>query len=571
VAGTGDEKRPPTLGGAEFDDLLREVLGRVHGVLDERERWELLLEALASMAADLSLDALLQRIVEIARDLAGSQYAALGVLGDGPGQRLRLFITHGMTPTQVKEIGDLPVGHGLLGLIIDQPQPLRLHDIAEHPASYGFPPNHPPMRSFLGVPVRIRDKVFGNLYLTEKVGETDFTDQDERIVTALATAAGVAIENARLHEEAARRERWLAATAEITGLLSQSAPGVDALQIVADRARELAAADVAWVVAGDGVDHLALQVVSGVSVDPEAMARLRLDDSLASSVVRTGVPVSVEDLAAHPHAVDVAGALGWQRIGPAIVVPLRTARGVDGVLALAWVPDRVREFHAIDPDLPARFAEQAALAIQVTRARDDQQRLAVFEDRDRIGRDLHDLVIQRLFAIGLGLQSTARLSDRPDITDRLSSAVDDLDATIKDIRRSIFALGSLDDAADIQAEVTRMVDRAASALKFRPALSFEGPVRTMVSATVAPDVLAVLGEALSNASRHARASAGSVTLAVGDTVTLTVTDNGVGLPADAVESGLSNMRLRAEKLGGHCDVVGEPGGGTTVTWSVPTQ
>jgi signal transduction histidine kinase len=235
------------------------------------------------------------------------------------------------------------------------------------------------------------------------------------------------------------------------------------------------------------------------------------------------------------------------------------------------VPDRVREFHAIDPDLPARFAEQAALAIQVTRARDDQQRLAVFEDRDRIGRDLHDLVIQRLFAIGLGLQTTARLSDRPEINDRLSSAVDDLDATIKDIRRSIFALGSLDEAADIQAEVTRMVDRAASALKFRPALSFEGPVRTRVSATVAPDVLAVLGEALSNASRHARASAGSVTLAVGDNVTLTVTDNGVGLPADAVESGLSNMRLRAEKLGGHCDVVGEPGGGTTVTWSVPTQ
>jgi signal transduction histidine kinase len=207
----------------------------------------------------------------------------------------------------------------------------------------------------------------------------------------------------------------------------------------------------------------------------------------------------------------------------------------------------------------------------VTRARDDQERLAVFEDRDRIGRDLHDLVIQRLFAIGLGLQSTSRLSDRPEINGRLSSAVDDLDATIKDIRRSIFALGSLDEAADIQAEVTRMVERAAAALKFRPALTFEGPVRTLVSATVAPDVLAVLGEALSNAARHAQASAGSVTLAVGDRVTLTVTDNGVGLPEDLVESGLSNMRRRAEKLDGHCDVVGEAGGGTTVVWSVPTR
>ena len=306
------------------------------------------------MAADLSLDELLRRIVEIARDLAGSQYAALGVLGDAPGERLRLFITDGMTPAQVQEIGDLPVGHGLLGLIIDRPEPLRLHDIAEHPASYGFPPNHPPMRSFLGVPVRIRDKVFGNLYLTEKVGEGDFSDQDERIVTALATAAGVAIENARLHEEAARRERWLAATAEITGLLSLSASGAEALQIVADRARELAAADVSWVVAGDAVEHLALRVVSGAPVDAEARARLSLEDSIASSVVRTGIPVSVEDIASHPHSVDVAGQLGWPRLGPAIIVPLRSARGVDGVLALAWVPDRVPEFHAIDPDLPGQ-------------------------------------------------------------------------------------------------------------------------------------------------------------------------------------------------------------------------
>ena len=571
MAAPGDEKPPPTLGSADFDDLLREVLGRVQGVLDERARWELLLEAVGSMAADLSLDELLRRIVEIARDLAGSRYAALGVLGDAPGERLRLFITHGMTPDEVREIGDLPVGHGLLGLIIDRPEPLRLHDIAEHSASYGFPPNHPPMRSFLGVPVRIRDKVFGNLYLTEKVGEGDFSDQDERIVTALATAAGVAIENARLHEEAARRERWLAATAEITGLLSQSASGADPLQIVADRARELAGADISWVVAGDAADRLSLRVVSGASVDADARERLSLEDSIASSVVRTGIPVSVEDIASHPHAVDVARRLGWPRLGPAIIVPLRSARGVDGVLALGWVPDRVPEFHAIDPDLPARFAEQAALAIQVTRARDDKQRLAVFEDRDRIGRDLHDLVIQRLFAIGLGLQSTSRLSDRPAVHGRLSSAVDDLDATIKDIRRTIFALGSLDEAADIQAEVTRMVERAAAALKFRPTLTFEGPVRTLVTATVAPDVLAVLGEALSNAARHAQASSGSVTLAVGDEVTLTVTDNGIGLPPGVVESGLSNMRLRAERLGGHCEVTGESGGGTTVVWSVPIR
>ncbi len=566
-----DDAPPATLAQAGFDELLREVLGRVHGLLDERERWELLLEAVVSMAADLSLDDLLKRIVEIARDLAGSQYAALGVLGPGPERRLRSFITHGMSPTQVQEIGNLPVGHGLLGLLFDQPEPLRLHDIAEHSASYGFPPHHPPMRSFLGVPVRIRDQVFGNLYLTEKLGDGDFTEQDERIVTALATAAGAAIENARLHEEAARRELWLAATAEITGLLSQAAAGVDALQIVADRARELSGADVSWVVAGDSAVHLTLQVVSGAAVDAEVMERLPLGHSLAASVVRTGAPVSIEDLATHPEAVDVAAMLGWPALGPAIVVPLSSSTDVLGVLALAWTPDRATEFHAVDANLPASFAEQAALAIQVRRARDDQQRLAVLEDRDRIGRDLHDLIIQRLFAIGLGLQSTSRLTDRPEVTDRLDSAVDDLDATIKDIRRSIFALGSLDEAADIQAEVTRMVDRAVATLTFRPTLVFEGPVRSLVSAVVAPDVLAVLGEALSNAARHAGATAVSVTLAVGDTVTLTVTDNGVGLPAGVVESGLSNMRQRAEMLGGHCHVTGERGAGTTVVWSVPTQ
>ena len=212
---------------------------------------------------------LLSRIVEIASGLAGAQYAALGVLGVGPERRLRTFVTHGMSPSQVSEIGDLPTGHGLLGLIIDRPEPLRLHDIAEHPASYGFPPSHPPMSSFLGVPLRIRDQVFGNLYLTEKVGGGDFTKQDEEIVVALAAAAGVAIENARLSEQAAHRERWLSATAEITGTLSGASPtgDRDPLQLVADRAREVADADVAWIVAGPDADDLRVRVTSGAAVD----------------------------------------------------------------------------------------------------------------------------------------------------------------------------------------------------------------------------------------------------------------------------------------------------------------
>jgi signal transduction histidine kinase len=562
----------PPLAGAGFDDLLHEVLDRVHGVLDEQARWRLLLDAVVTMAADLSLDGLLERIVQIAASLADAEYAALGVLGAGREHRLRTFVHHGMSPVQVHEIGDLPTGHGLLGLIIDRPEPLRLHDIAEHPESFGFPPHHPPMKSFLGVPVRIRDQVFGNLYLTEKRGGGDFTQQDEEIVVALAAAAGVAIENARLLEDATRRERWLAATAEVTALLSGWTAGPDALQAVADRAREVARADLSWIVAGDDADSLVLRAVSGADIDvPKVAKTVSMERSLARDVVRTGAPVAVEDLSADPRAFTGAGVPGWPELGPAIIVPLRNSAGTQGVLALAWAKDRVADYLAVDAALPASFAEQAALALQVAQAREDQQRLAVYEDRDRIGRDLHDLVIQRLFAIGLSLQSTGRFTTQPEVAARLNTAVDDLDATIKDIRRSIFALGSMEDAADIQAEVTRMVDRAASTLKFRPKLAFDGPIRTRISADVAPDLLAVLGESLSNASRHANATAVEVLVSAGDMICLVVTDNGSGLPARVNESGLRNMRLRAEQRGGSCEVTSTPGVGTRIEWAVPAS
>jgi signal transduction histidine kinase len=552
-----------------FDDLLREVLTRVHGVLDEQGRWQLLLDAVVTMAAGLTLDALLARIVAIAADLAGASYAALGVLGDGPDKRLRLFVTHGIQQELIEVIGDLPTGHGLLGLIIDRPEPLRLHDIAEHPESYGFPPHHPPMSSFLGVPVRIRDTVFGNLYLTEKMGHGDFTEQDEKIVVALAAAAGVAIENARLHEAAAERQRWLAAIPEISGLVSGSSPGAEALHVIADRARKVSGADLVWVASGADAESLSLQAVAGTTANLSAMSAQPLEHSLASEVVRTGFPVRVDDIATDPRAADVAAALGWPQVGPAIAVPLKSAEGVEGALVFAWSPERTSAAGSLDVALPVSFAEQAALALQVAAGREDQQRLVLFEDRDRIGRDLHDLVIQRLFAIGLGLESVSRLVDRPEVAKRLSTAVDDLDATIRDIRRSIFALGSMDDAADVQAEVTRIVERAATTLKFRPTLRFVGPVRTRIRAEVVPDVLAVLGEALSNAARHAESTAVDVVLGVGDDIRLLVRDNGRGVPEGALESGLSNMRQRADRLGGRCVIESSPGQGTTVEWSVP--
>ncbi|MDN4175395.1 GAF domain-containing protein [Nocardioides sp. SOB77] len=557
---------------AGFDELLREVLGRVQGVIDEQERLRLLLDAVVTMAADLSLDGVLSRIVEVASRLVGARYAALGVIGGGPHRPLSTFVHHGMGSEVVHTIGDLPRGHGILGLIIDRPEPLRLHDLAEHPASYGFPAGHPPMSSFLGVPVRIRDRVFGNLYLTEKEGGVDFTETDEEVVVALAAAAGVAIENARLYGEAALRQRWLAATADVTALLSGADPrGVpadevadDALRAVVTLAREAAGADLAWVVGGT-TEHPVAVAASPVGPD-------HAGTSPASMPVTVAAHPPADEPSSVPDTTEAGftGA-GWPVLGPAVTVPLRTPDETHGVLVLAWCPDHAHRHQDLDLALPTTFAEQAALALQVARARADQQRLAVFEDRDRIGRDLHDLVIQRLFAVGLGLQGTARQLQQPELAARVEEAVDELDATIKDIRRSIFALGSTDARSDLQAEVTRMVDRAAQTMKVRPSLRFDGPVRTLVPTEVAPHLLAVLGEALSNAARHADAHAVDVHLEVGREVVLTVADDGRGLPGDARESGLRNLRQRATELGGSCDITSAAGQGTTVRWAVPTR
>jgi signal transduction histidine kinase len=567
-----DAGRP--LQGVEFEDLVGEVLERMRGVLDQQARLRLLLDAVVALAADLSLDSVLSRIVAIASRLVGARYAALGVLREGPGRRLRTFVHHGIDEDTVVKIGDLPAGHGLLGLIIDRPEPLRLHDISQHPASYGFPAHHPPMHSFLGVPIRIRGHVFGNLYLTEKAGGADFTTDDEETVVALAGAAAVVIENARLYEETARREEWLRATAEITAVLASSPSGHDAVQAVADRARAVAKADLAWIVAGSGPEAMRVVAVSGITVDLDMVRDLASDRSVARLVVDRGEPVAVDDVARDPRhfaASSMPHVPGWPTLGPAVVVPLRSESGTSGALALAWTAAHDDLFRAVRTDMPARFAEHAALALQVARGHEDQRRLALFEDRDRIGRDLHDLVIQRIFAVGLGLQGAARMTDHPEVARRIDQAIDDLDNTIKDIRNTIFALGSLDSSQDIQHEFMHVVQRAAATLKFRPQLRFEGPVRTVVDQNLAPDLLAVLGEALSNAGRHAAATTVEVSLSAGEKITLSVRDDGRGIPDGVLESGLANIRRRAEARGGSLTIMSAAGKGTTLQWAVPAS
>jgi signal transduction histidine kinase len=365
-----------------------------------------ILDAIFAISSDLELPAVLQRIVKVACDQAGARYGALGVLGapSAEGEILLIeFITEGVDADMVRRIGNYPRGLGILGHLIHVPTPLRLDDLSAHPQSVGFPDGHPPMRTFLGVPIRIHDEVFGNLYLTEKRGGGPFTSADEQLAVALASAAGVAIENARLHE-------------------------------------------------------------------------------------------------------------------------------------------RVQEF-------------------------------ALLHDRERIARDLHDSVIQRLFATGLGLQGLARMVDDVEVADRIQGAVDDLDATIREIRRVIFELQAHERGnLSVRVRVLALAAEMTPTLGFEPRVHFDGPIDTIVGSALADHLLAALRELLSNVSRHARASAVEIRVRAGLDVTLAVIDDGAGLDgARRTGRGIANLGKRAKSLGGSFTVRPGVEQGMVAVWSVPRE
>ncbi|NBE85053.1 sensor histidine kinase [Micromonospora rubida] len=547
-----------------LDELLQEMLDRVGEVVTSRERLRALLDAVVGIGTDLDLRSTLQRIVQSACDLAGARYGALGVIGSD--RLLHDFVVHGIDPELHASIGELPHGRGVLGLLIDDPHPVRMPDITKHPQSYGFPPNHPPMHSFLGVPVRIRDQVFGNLYLAEKQGAAEFTEDDEEIVVALAAAAGVAIENARLYALAHRRERWLAATAEITSVLLGEVRRTDALTLVARRSREVAEAELAVVLLYDeDAGEFTVEVVDGA-------------DERARELVGAVLPAAETAFAGsvtgrrHELVENLAEAAPWPApvtAGPAVVSPLAAADTLHGVLVIAYGPDRGG---ATDDDvaLLGSFAGQAALAMERARGQEERELLVVLEDRERIARDLHDVVIQRLFATGLQLQSGA-MNARPEVAKRINAAVDDLDATIRDIRRTIFELRTPMSAA-LRTEIREAVDVAAGSLGFRPTLELTGPIDSAVPEPIRPDLTAVLREALSNAVRHAEASRVAVAVRVdGGWVTVTVTDDGRGCDPAAARGGLVNLRERAERHAGDFEVRPAIPHGTELRWSVPLR
>ncbi|MFI9627496.1 GAF domain-containing sensor histidine kinase [Streptomyces sp. NPDC052042] len=534
-----------------------------------------LLEAMRFVGTGLELHSTLDRICETAAELARCRYAAIGVV-DEEGTGLFDFVTHGVPDEVAHAIGRRPDGHrGLLGALIHDPAPVLLADLTTDPRCVGFPPGHPRMRTFLGVPIRVQGEVFGNLYLAEKENGGLFGDDDLRMVRMLAAEAGIAIGNARLYEAARQRERWIDGSVAVTTALLSGGDADEALSVVAEQARHLAASAAGIVLlpaAEGGLEIVAVSadapsVPLGVIIGPENQVVAKL---------LAGEAVFVDDSATDPRATTELA----DRFGPGMLLPLCSGGRVLGALATPRARGG-RPFTPTERTLASQFASQAALALMMAEAQRDRERLAVYEDRDRIARDLHDLVIQRLFATGMTLESAQRSSTVPEVRTGVGRAVDELDVTIQEIRTAIFALQQepTEAPSGLRTRVLREINMAAVPLGFKPSHRFLGPVDSLVGELTGKNLIAALRETLSNAFRHAGASAidvvvdATVTLPDGrDAVRLTVADDGVGIPEGGRRSGLRNLARRAESLGGASwfgPGTGEDGAGTTVVWEAP--
>ena len=565
---------PEFLPQLRLDELLAELQGRLEAVLATRDRMHGLLEAVVAISSSLDLESMLRRIVETAVELVDATYGALGVIGSGGS--LAEFIPVGLTEEEIRQIDHWPEGHGLLGLLIKDPRPLRLAGISDHAESSGFPAGHPAMRSFLGVPVRVRNEVFGNLYLTNKRGGGEFTEDDEAVLLALGAAAGVAVENARLYRAARRSQRWMQASSEVTtALLSGTQPGA-VLARITSQARELSDADLA-VLALPNDERRCLTVAYADGDGAQAVSGLALPmgQSLSGQVLASGDAVTSADFANDERAA-AAARTAMSHIGPAVVFPLGAPDSRRGVLTIGRQHGR-EPFPEAEAAFAASFAAQAGVALELAASRAEAERLSVYEDRDRIARDLHDLVIQRLYATGMSLQGTMPMISRPEAADRVSRAVDDMDQTIKEIRGAIFALQARETGSrlDPRADVVLLVEEMTAALGFAPSLRLGPGLRTSNSAELTEQLLAVLREALSNMARHAAATRADVIVDVNQDgiLSVTVTDDGTGIPPEGRRSGLRNLADRAARLGGELRLApaqpAAPRPGTRLEWRVP--
>lgn len=552
----------------QLDEMLSRLLDRAHHEVEGPDKMRALLRANQAIIGDLSLDTVLQRIVEAACQLVEAPYAALGVISPDRGG-LERFIHTGVDSETAARIGPLPEGKGLLGALIDDPRPIRLRDLGADPRSVGFPAWHPPMKGFLGVPIRVRDEVYGNLYLAS-LNEGDFTAEDEELVLALAATAGAAIENARLYEESRHWQEWLEASTDMTRQVLL-APGDEALRMISRRVADLADADLVAVLL-PGEDE---QMQTSVAVGPDAHRLLGLRYPLAGTVsevvLRTGQPqvfTNVQDPELPPDSRVIVAEVA--RLGPAMMLPLAGAEGVRGVLVAGRRPGRV-PFDGPDVAMATNFAHQASVALELAEGRREAQRMLLLEDRARIARDLHDHVIQQLFAAGMTLQG-AMMMPGENAVRVVNGVVDQLDDAIRQIRTSIFELRPpVMSGKGMRARVLQVVGDVRTTLQFAPRVQFAGPVDMVSDSGLIDDVCAVVRESLTNVARHAGAHAARVLVsAQRESLEVVVLDDGSGVGATDRRSGLANLEQRARRRTGQVEIgPPEEGSGTRVRWTVP--
>ncbi len=562
-------RRASDLSRLRLNELITELSAHVAELAGAKNQVQGLLDAVMAVSAGLALDATLHRIVLAATELVDAEYGALGVLGaDG---RLSSFVTVGIDEDTRTAMGPLPTGHGLLGTLIADPQPLRLTELASHPSSVGFPQHHPPMRTFLGVPVRIRDEVYGNLYLTDKRGGGQFTADDEVVVEALAAAAGIAVDNARLFEQATLRQRWLEAVTELTTDLMSGMDQREALELVATRAVDLAGADAALVLlTPDGRrDRRVVHAWVG-DIDPSVGGReIPSDDPLIADVIAGGAPLIETDLVRNKANTVLADLLaGYQH---SMAATLRSGEHIAGVLLVLRSKGR-QPFAADQLPLLASFGSQASLALELAVKQTMRRQLEVVVDRDRIGRDLHDHVIQRLFGTGLGLQSVASAISDPDHRRRLKAGIAEIDDVIREIRTSIFDLQASDAVeVGLRRRLLDVVLDVTGSAAVQPTVRISGPVDTEVAPAVADHVVLVLRELLTHVVWHGDAGTTAVTVEATDRLVVEVTDNGGALDASAVASPVRDLDHRARELGGERTTVPGDESGAVVRWSWPLR
>jgi signal transduction histidine kinase len=557
VSQGSDSADPPR---SELERSTEELITHARKVLAAQGRVRELMRVTRVVVEQIELDRVLTTIVEAAVSLSGAHYGALGVIAPSGG--LEQFIHVGMPEDLAVRIGHLPEGRGILGAVIDTGAAIRLDHLGSDKRSSGFPAKHPPMDSFLGVPVVVRGEVFGNLYLTDKA-DGPFSAEDEELVAALAATAGIAIDNARMFAESRRRERWSAALAEINATLL-SGDVDDPLAVVVETVASAVGAELACLVRPVG-DELLIEIARGEGAEQLEGILVASEGSLVMQALDSGAPVVVETLTSRE------GIPGAPDYGPTVAIPLI----IDGrALAALTIsrPVSSERFTTADLEMAADFARQTSVAIAFARARLDREQLELVEERTRIARDLHDHVIQRLFGAGLALQSAASLAD-PVLAGRITEQIDAIDAAISEIRTAVFTLQSrrATERPGLRHRVLDVAADAGSTLGWNPRIAFAGAVDLYVGDDLADDIVAVVREGLANVARHARATRGEVRVEiVADHLMVIVEDDGDGLPSRLTRSsGTRNLADRAAARGGTFVLAPADPSGTRLEWSVP--